>query len=210
MCCDTKGRSFAAIFRADPAYEFEADPPAPRRAGRDDEVLLKSGRANLAQKLGDLAAQMLTLPFQRLGGMFDVLRGGRGGIRVGFDAADIIGDILGALRGVLGAARDLLRGGALLLDRGCDRGRDLVHFADNAADSLDLCARLGIDRRHGPLHRRDGRQPPFVSMTSPLRRRAEWKMHEGRQTATLICQFSSVSTGCDRHRAAAERRLSWD
>jgi hypothetical protein len=70
------------------------------------------GGADPAQELGHLAAQLPALRFQRLGGEFHVLGRRRGGIGVGFDAGDVIGDVLGALRGVLGAAGDLLGGGA--------------------------------------------------------------------------------------------------
>jgi hypothetical protein len=62
------------------------------------------GGANFAQELGHLAAQLLTLGFQRLGGEFHIVGRRGGGIGVGFDAGDILGDVLGALRGVLGAA----------------------------------------------------------------------------------------------------------
>ena len=60
--------------------------------------------------------------FQGFGGLLDVLGGCRGFIGVGFDAGDVVGNVLGALRRELRAAGDLLRGGALLLDRGRDRG----------------------------------------------------------------------------------------
>ena len=79
----------------------------------------------------------MALGFQSLRGTFDVLRCRSSGIRVGFDASDILGNVPGALRGMLGAARDLLGGGALLFDRGCDRGRNLVDLTDGVANSLD-------------------------------------------------------------------------
>src|SRR6266702_2566981 len=89
---------------------------------------------------------MLTLGFQLFGGAFDILGSRSRGIRVGLDAGNVVRDVFGALRGELGAAGDLLGGGALLLDRGRDRGSDLVHLADDAADTLD-----GIDRLAGYL-----------------------------------------------------------
>jgi len=113
---------------------------------RDDTDWRYSSRANFAQEFGDLAAQLKTLRLQRLGGLPYVLRRSRSGIRVGFDPRDIFRDVPGALRGVLGAAGDFLGSGALLLDRGGDRGRDIVHLADDAANSLD-----GVDGVTGHL-----------------------------------------------------------
>ena len=78
---------------------------------------------NFSEKLGDLAAQLLTLCFQRLGGELHVLGGRSGCASIRFDTCDILRDVLGALRGVLSASRDLLRCGALFL-YGCrDRRR---------------------------------------------------------------------------------------
>ena len=54
-----------------------------------------------------------------------------------FTPDDVVGDVLGALRRILRAARDFLRRRALLLHGGGDRGRDLVDLADDAADALD-------------------------------------------------------------------------
>jgi len=62
--------------------------------------------------------------------MLDVLCRRGGGIRIGFDARDIFRDVPGALRRVLGIARNLLGRGALLFDRGRNRGRDLIDLAD--------------------------------------------------------------------------------
>src|SRR5439155_3596005 len=59
---------------------------------------------------------------------------------------DVVGHVLGALRGKLRRARDLLGGGALLLHGGGNRGRDLVDLADDAADVLD-----GVDGFAGDL-----------------------------------------------------------
>ena len=78
--------------------------------------------------------QLLTLGLQRLGGLFNILRRGRGGVRVGFDARNIVGDVLGAECRMLGAAGNLLGGGTLLLDRSRDRGCDLIDLADDTSD----------------------------------------------------------------------------
>src|SRR5260370_20957092 len=80
---------------------------------------------------------MLALVLQRLRGVLDVLGGGCRRIRVGLDAGDVVRDVLGALRRVLRRARDLLRGGTLLLYGGGDRSCDLVDLAYDAADALD-------------------------------------------------------------------------
>ncbi len=87
----------------------------------------------------------MALRLQCLGGVPDVVGGRGGGIRVGFDADDVLGDVPGALRGVLGAARDLLGRRTLLFDRGGDRGRDLIHLADDVADAADRVNGLGFD-----------------------------------------------------------------
>ena len=69
--------------------------------------------------------------------LLDVVGGGRRRVGIGFDAGDVVGHVPGALRRILGAAGDLLRGRALFLHGGRDRGGDLVDLADDAADALD-------------------------------------------------------------------------
>src|SRR6202035_5384053 len=98
---------------------------------------MPSSRADLAEELRDLAAELLALRFQGLRGATDIVGGGRrgGGVRV--DPPGGVGDVLGALRRMLRAARNLLRGGALFLHRRGDRGGDLVDLANDAADALD-------------------------------------------------------------------------
>ena len=70
-------------------------------------TVMGSGRANVAEKLGHLIAQLLALRFQRLGGVLDVIGGGCCRIGVGLHARDVLGDVLGALRGELRAAREI-------------------------------------------------------------------------------------------------------
>src|SRR6478672_3721124 len=94
-------------------------------------------RADLAEEVADLVAELAALGFQRFRRLLDVVgRSGRG-VGVSLHARDVVGDVLGALRGILRAARDLLRRRALLLHGGRDRGRHLVDLADDAADGLD-------------------------------------------------------------------------
>jgi class 3 adenylate cyclase len=88
-------------------------------------------RADLAEELGDLIAQMLALRFQRLRSLLDVVGRSRRRVGIGLHAGNVVGDVLGALRGKLCAARDLLGGGTLFLHRGGDRGGDLVDLADD-------------------------------------------------------------------------------
>ena len=59
-----------------------------------------SGRADLAEELRHLVAELLALDFQGLRGDLDVLGGGGRGVRIGFDARDVVGDVLGAVRGI--------------------------------------------------------------------------------------------------------------
>src|SRR5882724_9465564 len=103
-------------------------------------------RADLAEEIRDLMAELLALRLQRLGRTLDVVGRGSRRIGVGLHADDVVGDVLGALRGVLRAARDLLGRGTLFLDGCGNRGRDLVDLADDAADALD-----GVDGFAGNL-----------------------------------------------------------
>src|SRR6266702_1964854 len=116
---------------------------APTLPGKN---IARSRRADFAEKLGNLATELLALRFQRFGGALDVFGRGSSGIRIGFDTGDVVGDVLGAMRGKLRAARDFLGRRALLLHCGSDCNRDLVDLADNASDGLD-----GVDGLAGDL-----------------------------------------------------------
>lgn len=83
-------------------------------------------------------AELAALGLQRLGGLFDVLRGTGGGVGVGLHAGDVVRDVLGALRCILRAAGDLLGRSALFLHGGGNRGGNFVDLADDAADRLCL------------------------------------------------------------------------
>ena len=65
------------------------------------------------------------LSVERPCGHEDVTGGGAGFAGTAIHIADVARDLGGALRGFADVARDLLRGGALLLDRGCDRRGDV-------------------------------------------------------------------------------------
>src|SRR5258708_7876534 len=80
--------------------------------------------ADLAPELVDLAAPLLGLGAPRLVG-------------AGADADDIVRHVLGALRRLLGAAGNLLRGRALFLDGSRNRGRYLVDLGNDGTDALD-------------------------------------------------------------------------
>src|SRR5712671_3765390 len=54
-------------------------------------------RADLAEELGDLTAELLALGFQRLGSLLDVVGGSGRRIGVGLYAGDVLGNVLGAL-----------------------------------------------------------------------------------------------------------------
>src|SRR5437764_4147523 len=86
----------------------------------------RSSRADLAEELRNLAAELLALRLQRLGSAFDVVGGSRGGVGIGLHAGDVFRDVPGTLRGILRAARDLLRRGALFLHGRGNRGGDFV------------------------------------------------------------------------------------
>src|SRR5947208_4281870 len=103
-------------------------------------------RADLAEEISDLIAQLLALRLQRLRSLLHILGGGGCRVRIGLHARDVVGNVLGAVRRKLRRARDLLGGGALLLHSGGNRGRDLVDLADDAADALD-----GVDGFAGDL-----------------------------------------------------------
>ena len=75
-------------------------------------------RAHLTEKRVDLLAQLLRLPRQIAGGGLDLVCRDTGGCGALGHAADIGGHLLGAGRGLLHIARDLLRRRALLLDGG--------------------------------------------------------------------------------------------
>src|ERR1700730_10316987 len=78
-----------------------------------------SGGADLVEEVPDLSAQAFGLEGERIGGGFDALRGVPGIVRALGDPDDVLRDLLGAARCVLGVARDLLGRRALLLDRSC-------------------------------------------------------------------------------------------
>src|SRR5713226_7829534 len=109
------------IDRCDPGEGLRTiDRPATSMVRSDPQL----SRADFSEELGHLLAQLLALGFQRLGGALDIVGGRSGCVRIGFDAGDVVRDVLGALRGELGAAGNLLRRRTLLLDRGRDRGSD--------------------------------------------------------------------------------------
>src|SRR5262249_40039135 len=90
---------------------------------------------------------MVAFVRQQLRGRQDLARGGAGLARTTVDVADVLRDLRSAARGPLDVAGDLLGCGALLLDRGGDRGRDLRDARDGRSDFLDsadrvLCCRL--------------------------------------------------------------------
>src|SRR5574338_1081423 len=109
--------------------------PAPR--GNDGLPGRKSGGADLVEEARDIVAQGFGLARQFGCGRQHLAGGGAGG-RGGFaDLADVAGDFLGALGGLLDVARDLLGRGTLLLDGRGDGGGDLADLGDGLADALD-------------------------------------------------------------------------
>src|SRR6266850_905372 len=80
---------------------------------------------------------------ERLRGREHLRGGGPGGAGAAADVADVARDLRGALGGMLNAARDLLHGGALLLDRARDGGGDRLDLVDGRADVLDGGDRVG-------------------------------------------------------------------
>src|SRR5262245_12791523 len=95
------------------------------------------GASDLAQELADLALHQ-GRPFGELGHGVEHGLGRAAGLgrRLGH-VRDAGAHRLRAARRALDVARDLARGRALLLDRGRDRGGNLVDLADNAGDALD-------------------------------------------------------------------------
>ena len=80
-----------------------------------------------------------------LGGVEHLIGGGAGLARRLGDAGDVGRHLVGAGRGLLHVARDLLGRRTLLLDRRGDRGRDLVDLADRLADALDRRHRVPVE-----------------------------------------------------------------
>ena len=108
------------------------------------------GCANLAEEAVDLAGEIAGLRGELLGGAEHLAGGGAGVVGGLLHAGDVGIDLLGAARGFLHAAGDFLGRRALLLDRGCDRGSDLVDLGDDVDDVLDRCDGLvggRLDRR---------------------------------------------------------------
>jgi hypothetical protein len=117
------------------------------------------GRAYLAEESIYLTAQLLSLDSQHLRSGLYILRRSAGRVRAGADADDVVGDVLGALCRLLGAAGDFLGRGALFLDCRGNRSRDLVDFTDDAADRLDRLDGLAGDLLDSLLLHRDGLAP---------------------------------------------------
>ena len=74
---------------------------AAQRAAPQDDGLLKMRaslrRADLAEELGDLAAELLALRLQRLGRPLDVVGGSGRSVGISLHARDVFGNVLGAL-----------------------------------------------------------------------------------------------------------------
>src|SRR6476620_5472301 len=95
------------------------------------------GSPDIGEESVDFRAQDFGLAAERAGGGKH-FAGGRSGLRrSGADAGDVRGNLAAASRGLLNAARDLARRRALLFDRRCNSGGDLVDLADGLADVPD-------------------------------------------------------------------------
>lgn len=81
----------------------------------------QSGRADLAEKVGDLVTKLLGLLAERRRHGLDTLCRGAFGVGRGGHAGDVTGYVLGAPGDELRIPRDLLRRRTLLLDGGSDR-----------------------------------------------------------------------------------------
>src|ERR1700712_5775360 len=107
--------------------------------------IVGSGRSDIRHETAEFLAQPRAFCGKALGRIQHLLRGGPGFGGAAIDLHDAGGGLVGALRDVLDAARDLLGRRALLLDRGGNRRRDVRYLGDGAPDLLD--------RRHGFLGR---------------------------------------------------------
>src|SRR6185369_8395826 len=95
-------------------------------------------RTHAVEEGRDLGFEVLGPGREPLGPAADLAdRGGRLAGRL-LDRLDFVGGARGVAGRGLDAACDLARGGALLIDRGGDRGRDRGQLMDAAADRTDL------------------------------------------------------------------------
>src|SRR3954452_16981008 len=110
-------------------------------------------RPDLAEEAIELSGEIARLGRELFGGAQHFPRGRTGVVGGALHARYVGVDLLGAARGLLDAAGDLLGRRALFLDRGPNGGADLVDLADDVGDVADrghgLVAR-GLDRRNLP------------------------------------------------------------
>src|SRR5262249_37075075 len=117
-------------------------PPAAPRAAGAARAASRLRRLDGTQEATDLQLQQLRALRQIAGRLQDVAGGTAGLLRRAGHLDHRLRDLARAGGRLRGIAADLVGRGALLLDRGGDRGRDLVDLLDRLADRVDGARRL--------------------------------------------------------------------